>query len=390
MKHRKASWVRWFAVLAVFAMVVAACGDDDDATTTTAAAGGETTTTAAAGETTTTAAAAETTTTAAAGDTTTTEAMSDEMFTIGVSNTVVGNGWREQMVCAIKAEALARGNVDQVVLQNENTDVAGQIAQIQALISQGVDAIIVNPADRSALDDVIEEAVDQGIPVISVDAPVTAPSAYFVSNNQVEYGEVGARWLFETLGGEGKVAYMRGLDGHPADTDRDTGWDAALADYPNIEVVYENWTGWDVSVGAQQALEILTTTEVDGIWTSGIDYSVVEQFEVAGVDYVPIVGADNNEFVGQLITLSGDGLTGAAVSNPPSIGGVGAAVALDILEGKDVAQETLITPVVLADQTQLEGVYVDGLAPGWSSYMEIEPYVSYTADMVVTCEGPGE
>ena len=132
---------------------------------------------------------------------------------------------------------------------------------------------------------------------------------------------------------------MRGLDGHPADTDRDTGWEAALADYPNIEVVYENWTGWDPSVGAQQALEILTTMEVDGIWTSGIDYTVVEQFEVAGVDYVPIVGADNNEFVGQLIALDGDGLTGAAVSNPPSIGGVGAAVALDILEGQNVAQD---------------------------------------------------
>ena len=383
MNTGKASWVRWLAVLAVFAMVVAACGDDDDATTTTAAAGGETTTTEAMTD--------ETTTTEAMTDeTTTTEAMSDETFTLGVSNTLVGNAWREQMVCAIKAEALARGNVDQVVLQNRNTDVAGQIADIQTLISQGVDAIIINPADRSALDDVIEEAASQGIPVISVDAPVTAPSAYFVSNNQVEYGEVGARWLFEALGGEGKVAYMRGLDGHPADTDRDTGWDAALADYPNIEVVYENWTGWDPSVGAQQALEILTTMEVDGIWTSGIDYTVVEQFAVAGVDYVPVVGADNNEFVGQLIALQGDGLTGAAVSNPPSIGGVGAAIALNILEGQNVDQQTLITPAVIAEQADLETVFVPGLTAGWSSYMEIEPYVHYTADQVVACVGPGE
>ena len=42
----------------------------------------------------------------------------DETFTLGVSNTLVGNAWREQMICAIKAEALARGNVDRVVLQN--------------------------------------------------------------------------------------------------------------------------------------------------------------------------------------------------------------------------------------------------------------------------------
>jgi len=313
-----------------------------------------------------------------------------ESFTLGVSNTLVGNAWREQMICAIKAEALARGNVDKVVLQNANTDPAGQIAQIQTLISQGVDAILVNPADRSALDPVIEEAATQGIPVISIDAPVTAPSAYFVSNDQVAYGEVGARWLFEELDGKGKVAYMRGLDGHPADTDRDTGFQAALKDFPDIEIVYEDWTGWDPSVGAQQALEILSTTDVDGIWTSGIDYTVVEQFKVAGVPYVPIVGADNNAFIEQLITLADDGLVGAAVSNPPSIGGVGAAVALDILEGKTVSQDTLLTPVVLSDKEALEAVFVPDLTAGWSSYMEIEPYTHYTTQMVIDCKGPGE
>ncbi len=349
--------LRLLAIFVVFALIISACGDDDDAADTTAAP--------------------ETT------------AAADEMFTLGVSNTLVGNAWREQMICAIKAEARARGNVDRVVLQNRNTDAAGQIADIQTLISQGVDAILVNPADRSALDDVIEEAVAQGIPVISIDAPVTAPSAYFVSNNQVEYGEVGARWLFEALGGEGKVAYMRGLDGHPADTDRDDGFQAALADYPGIEIVYENWTGWDPSTGAQQALEILTTMEIDGIWTSGIDYTVVEQFAVAGVDYVPVVGADNNAFIEQLMTI--DGLTGAGVTNPPSIGGVGAAIALDILEGKDVDQVTLLTPEVLDTMEELEGVFVSDLTAGWSSYMVITPYVTYTsAQDVIDCKGPGE
>ena len=346
-------------LLVAFALVAAACGGDDSGDTATTAGGTDTT-------------------------------VGAETFTLGVSNTLVGNAWREQMICAIKAEALARGNVDKVVLQNRNTDVAGQIADIQTLISQGVDAILINPADRSALDDVIEEAASQGIPVIAIDAPVTAPSAYYVSNDQTKYGEVGARWLFEALGGEGKVAYMRGLDGHPADTDRDAGWDAALADFPGIDVVYENWTGWDPSVGAQQALELLTTTELDGIWTSGIDYTVVEQFSVADADYIPVVGADNNEFINQLITLSGDGLTGAAVSNPPSVGGVGAAVALNLLEGKSVDQQTLLTPAVVSEKADLEALYVPDLTAGWSSYMEIAPYVSYTADMVVACKGPGE
>ena len=40
------------------------------------------------------------------------------------------------------------------------------------------------------------------------------------------------RWLFEQLGGEGTVWYMRGLAGHPADSDRHIGFQNALADYP--------------------------------------------------------------------------------------------------------------------------------------------------------------
>jgi ribose transport system substrate-binding protein len=154
--------------------------------------------------------------------------------------------------------------------------------------------------------------------------------------------------------------------------------------------VSETFTGWQPTEGAQQALEILTTQDVDGIWTSGIDYSVVEQFPVAGVAYVPIVGADNNAFIGQLIDLKDEGLTGVAISNPPSVGGAGAAIALNILEGQDVAKVTLLDPAALSTQEELQAVYVEGLTEGWSSYMEIEPYTHYTADDVIACKGPGE
>ena len=47
-------------------------------------------------------------------------------YTIGVSNTVQGNGWREEMVCAIKAQALASGEVASLNIAHRNTDAAGQ------------------------------------------------------------------------------------------------------------------------------------------------------------------------------------------------------------------------------------------------------------------------
>ena len=339
-------------LMAVFALIATACSSDDGSDSGSGGEGGET-------------------------------------FTIGVSNNTVGNGWREQMICAIKAEARVRGNVDEVVLLNRETDTAGQISDIQSLISQGVDAIILNPGDAEAFNSVIEEAQNQGIVVVVVDNAVTSDAAYLVSNDQAAYGELGARWLFETMGGQGNVAYMRGIDGVGADTLRDEGFQAALSEYPDITIVSEVFTDWSPTTGAQQALEIITTQQVDGIWTSGIDYPVVEQFQAAGLPYVPIVGADNNAFIEQLLTV--DGLQGVAVTNPPSVGGAGAAIAINILEGQDVSKRTLLTPLALSEQGDLEAIFVEGDFPaGWSSYMEIEPYTSYTADDVLACKGPGE
>jgi ribose transport system substrate-binding protein len=318
----------------------------------------------------------------------------DEQFTIGVSNTLVGNQWREQMVCAIKAQARVSGEVDRVVLANRDTDAGGQISDIEGLIGQGVDAIIVNPHDRTALDDVIAAADEQGIIVISVDQAVTAEAAYNVTNDQVAYAELGARWLFEQLDGSGDVVYMRGFDGHPADADRDEGYQRALADYPGINTVSEVHTGWDPSTGASQALDILSTQQVDGIWTSGIDYPVVEQFAAAGHEYVPIVGADNNGFIEQLIEQRDEGLEGAIVTNPPPVGGVATAIAVDLLTGaQEHPRDTLLTPVVydnIDDLATLEELYLPDLPQGFVSTMEIEPWTTYTQDDVLACRGPGE
>lgn len=316
----------------------------------------------------------------------------DGSYTIGVSNTLVGNGWREQMICTIKAEALASGVVDEVVVANRNGGSTEQIADIENLISQGVDAIILNPTDREALNSVLESAIAQGIVVVSVDQAVTAKGAYVVTNDQTAYGRLGAEWLFKQLGGKGKVVEMRGIDGVPADTDRHAGFLEALKKYPDIEVVGETFTGWDPSKGAEQALELISSEQVDGIWTSGIDYTVVEQFATADKPYVPIVGADNNGFVEQLINLESKGLVGAAVTNPPAIGGVGASVAIAALKGEKPEQTVLLEPKVFAtgDADALKGLYNADQQPGWSTFVDIKPYTTYQAAQVSACKGPGE
>ena len=318
-----------------------------------------------------------------------------KMYKIGISNTVQGNGWREEMVCAMKAQALASGEVESLNIAHRNTDAAGQLEDIRNLIQAGVDAIVVNPANADGINAAIKEATDKGIVVVAVDQAVTEPSAYILSNNQEQYAYLGAKWLFETMGGKGAVVYMRGAAGAGADNDRDKGFKKAMAEYPGITVAQEVFTGWQQDQGKQQINDIIASgAKFDGVWTSGIDNVIVDAFVESGAPMVPIVGADNAGFVGQLTSVVG--LKGAAVTNPGSVGGAGVALALQILDGKIPAEKTVLVDPVVWDNTSDAGKALlasaanPSLSPEWPVSVSIPGWTTYSMDQIIACKGPGE
>ena len=352
---RRPRWMRAGILVAAMAMAVAACGggDDDTASGGSGAGSGQ------------------------SGN-----------FVIGVSNTLAGNGWREQMICSVKAQALASGKVSKVIAISKNGGPTEQIQDLQNLISQGANAIIVNPSDREKLNPVIQQATQKKIVVVAVDQAVSEPTAYVATNDQVAYGRLGAEWLAEKLGGKGNVLYMRGIDGVPADSDRDKGFQEVMAANPDIKIK-EVFTGWDFTKGGDIAVQELGSGNYDGVWTSGIDYTVVNAFKTVGKDPVPVVGADNNQFIQQLL----DGSPGAAVTNPAVIGGVGTALALDVLQGKTVKRETLLTPEVWdaeEDKATLEANSFPDRDATFSSAVSVKPYTTYTNEQLFACKGPGE
>ena len=313
-------------------------------------------------------------------------------FVIGVSNTLVGNGWREEMICAVKAQAAASGVVSKVIVADRNGGPAEQAADIRNLISAGANAIIINPSSSTALNAVIAQAASRGVKVVSVDQRVTAPQAHNVTNDQVAYGRLGAEWLFKQLGGKGNVVEMRGIAGVPADTDRHTGFTQALKKYPGIKVVKQTFTGWQFAPGGKQILDILNSgVKVDGVWTSGIDYTIVNAFKTAGKPYVPVVGADNNQFLKQLMTVQG--LHGVAVTNPATIGGAGAGVAIRLLQGQSVQSWVKLTPQVwdngtAAGKALIKQNYSPSRPPTYSARLQIKPWTTYTTKQLFGCKAP--
>ncbi len=332
-------------------------------------------------------------------------------YKIGYSNAGgVGNGFREEQVCTAKAQALVSGQVSELTTIHRDTDAAGQLQDIRDLIAKGVDAIVFNPSNAEALNPALEEAKAAGIVTVAVDAYVTNPDTYNLYNNQVNYAYMGAKWLFEQLGGKGNVYYMRGIAAHPADTDRHTGFTRALAEFPDIKVlptIDGVHTAWNPVNGTQLINEFIASGQYDtiqGIWTSGIDSQVVDAIKAAKKPFVPIVGADLGAFVAQLLNEQDyPGLKGVAVTNTAAVGGAGVALALKLLNGEAVQTDpsasqpntVLLVPVAADNTTEagkklLKSWQVKDLDPNWPLGLHIEGFTTYTGEQAVACKGPGE
>ncbi len=293
----------------------------------------------------------------------------EETYTIGISNGFIGSEWRVQMldqIEAVAAELEEEKNIEiELVIESADVDVQGQIQQIENLINRGVDAIIVNPNDQSALSLTLEDAVAEGIVVIVVDQEVDAQGVYNVVIDQNEWAQISARWLAEQLGGEGNIVLIEGFVGHPANEARMAGVEEVLADYPDIEVVGRETGSWDQATGQQVMSDFLASIpEIDGVWTQdGMATGVLNAIITADPDEWPIVsGEARASYMQQWAAL--EDFPSIGVVNPPGIGASGLRVAIEILEGGEVDEEqiegefsnSLYVPIPYAITNDGEGV----------------------------------
>ena len=99
----------------------------------------------------------------------------------------------------------------------------------------------------------------------------------------------------------------------------------ALKNYPDIKVVASVFTGWSPDKAAQQMKELAGLGQ-DRSTESGPREPTrtwSTPTRPANLKYVPVVGADNNGFMGQEIEMKDAGVVGINVTNPPAVGGAG-------------------------------------------------------------------
>lgn len=346
MKTNRKSYLA-VALMVILTMVLAACGGTTPAGTPTTAAEPTATTAAAAEPTATTAAAAEPTATTAAEAQPTTAA--EGPFTIGISNPFISSEYRTQMIqelIDVNKEYMDQGITTELVIESADTDVPGQIQQLQNLISRDVDAILVNPGDVNALNATLTEAVNKGIIVISVDQELSTQGVYNVGIDQKEWAKTSAQWLADKLGGQGNIVLIEGIPGHPANVARMEGVEEVLAEYPNISVLGRDTAGWDEATGQQVMSNFLASfPNLDGYWTQdGMAIGAFQAVLAANPSKFPVPVLEARCQALQLWDqrLQEDpNFESIAVANPPGVAPTGLRIAVNMLQGKQVDESKL-------------------------------------------------
>ena len=178
-----------------------------------------------------------------------------------------------------------------------NYDAATQLSQVETMISDGVDAIILNPQDADACAACVDAAVEAGIPIVGVNTMVNSDKlTSYCGSQDVSAGEDIMQYMIDYIGNdEFNIVVIEGPMGQSAQLQRWEGINNILADHPNIKILAYDTANWSRS----EAMTLMETW----ITTYGEDINAVigendemalgarEAIKAAGLD-IPCIGID--------------------------------------------------------------------------------------------------
>lgn len=281
------------------------------------------------------------------------------------------NGWGTIFDTVMNYELKQSGKIaDQLYVPWDFTT-ESQANGIDDAIAKNVDAILLTALSRAGLAEPVQRAVDAGIPVITCMATVQgdAPTVD-VSRNIPMMGYESAKQLAEALGGKGKVVLLHGIAGVDAAEFWRSGAMAALQEYPDIEVVAEEYGQWSVSDALDKMRAVLTANpEIDGVWVGGLEMgvSVINAFKEAGRDMPFIAGT--NPVNGFLRLAKENNIDFFAAPFPPSASKLCVDTMFKVLNGESVPRFTEVADVMEGTQPfgtdQLDEHYVSQFNDDW-------------------------
>jgi ribose transport system substrate-binding protein len=142
--------------------------------------------------------------------------------------------WQSAAAGFNKAAALY--GVTAKVTGPNNYDSQAELAALQQAVAAKPAGILISVAEVSVLQPEIDVAVNQGIPVITMDSDAAGSRRlYFIGTNNLEAGRLGGQRLLAKLGGKGNVVFFT-IAGQPNTEERLNGFKEVFAQRPDIKI----------------------------------------------------------------------------------------------------------------------------------------------------------
>jgi ribose transport system substrate-binding protein len=306
-------------------------------------------------------------------------------YVIGVSNSFIGSEWRAQMIKDL--EEVARELNVELVIENADTDIEGQIRQIGSLVKRGVDAIIIYPGDQKGLNAALEDAVSAGVIVIAVDQQISAQGVYNVCIDQKEWAMISMKWVADKMGGQGNLTLIEGFVGHPINEDRMAGVAEILQSYPEITIVGRDTGEWNPAIAEKVAANFLASIpNINGMWTQdGMAEGQLRAIKAADPAAWPVAsGEASASFLRawKNTIAQQPGFETIGVINPPGIGADALRIAYLLLNGRVLEPANLSGTFGNALFMPIPGVVTNENLDEWLTKIEARPD-SYILDGLI-------
>lgn len=200
----------------------------------------------------------------------------EELIVVGFSQVGAESEWRVANTENMRA-VLCEENGYELIYADAQQDQENQIRAIRNFIQQNVDYIVLAPVTESGWDSVLEEAKDEGIPVIIVDRMVTVSdeqlyTAYVGSDFRSE-GDKAMAWLEGYLTDTGRlydnisIVHIQGTLGSSPQYGRTDALTAAVERNPSWEIIEQREGDFTRSKTYEVMNDILAkTTDIDVVY----------------------------------------------------------------------------------------------------------------------------
>ncbi|PRX97418.1 substrate-binding domain-containing protein [Allonocardiopsis opalescens] len=283
-----------------------------------------------------------------------------ETVIIGFSAPAADHGWIAAISRNAQAQAEQYSDIDFRAVEPTN-DIQQQIAAVESLINDGVNAIVVLPNDGEQLNAVARQAMDAGIPVVNLDRIFPDPLSFrtYIGGDNYGMGVAAGHYIGRRLQEEGVenpiIAEVAGIETLPLTQQRSDGFRAALETY-GFEVDISQGAQFTVESGQEVMSNILQARdEIHAVWNHDDDQGigVLAAIEQAGRnEFFLVGGAGSSDMMAQI--ANPDSVVEATVTYNPSMASSAIRLARLIAQGRgmsDLVEHAVPQNIVLASET---------------------------------------